>query len=47
MIKRSSASLYSIMMRPDDTLARLGGDEFAILLRNLSAPSDAVLVAKQ
>lgn len=34
-------------VRASDTVARVGGDEFAVVLGELSAPSDATLVARK
>src|SRR2546423_1042589 len=34
-------------LRPGDTVARLGGDEFTILLEDLTAPADAIDVARR
>lgn len=34
-------------LRPQDMLARLGGDEFALLIDELRAPSEAVVVAQR
>jgi diguanylate cyclase (GGDEF)-like protein len=34
-------------MRSEDTVSRLGGDEFVVLLRNVSGPDDAALVARK
>lgn len=42
---RSVADRLRGCLRPADTGARLGGDEFAILLEDLHAPNDAVVVA--
>ncbi len=32
-------------LRPGDTVARLGGDEFGVLLEDVEAPADALLIA--
>ena len=35
------------VLRPEDTIARLGGDEFAILVDDIDAPSDVVVLAER
>lgn len=35
------------MLRPRDTIARLGGDEFAVLIDDIDAPSDVVVIAER
>ncbi len=44
---REAAERLSVCMREGDTVARLGGDEFAAVLADLSAVSDAELVANR
>ncbi|HWQ36396.1 MAG TPA: EAL domain-containing protein [Blastocatellia bacterium] len=34
-------------LRPGDTIARLGGDEFAVLLEDLTAPEEAIVIAER
>jgi len=42
-----SAVRLSKTIRNEDTLARLGGDEFTIILKNISNPKDAAVVAQK
>jgi diguanylate cyclase (GGDEF)-like protein/PAS domain S-box-containing protein len=35
------------VLRPEDTIARLGGDEFGILIDDIDAPSDVVVLAER
>ena len=35
------------VLRPEDTIARLGGDEFAILVDDIAAPSEVVVLAER
>ena len=42
-----TASRLSECVQNHDFVARLGGDEFTILLRNLSSPSDSIVIAKR
>ena len=35
------------VLRPEDTIARLGGDEFAILVDDLNAPEEVLLLAER
>jgi len=42
-----SAARLSKTIRNEDTLARLGGDEFTIILKNISNPKDAAIVAQK
>ena len=35
------------VLRPEDTIARLGGDEFAILVDDIDAPTDVVVLAER
>ncbi|MDR7278332.1 diguanylate cyclase domain-containing protein [Catenuloplanes atrovinosus] len=46
LLQRVAERLRSAV-RDSDTPARLGGDEFAVLLPRLSAPGDALLVARR
>ncbi len=41
------ASLFSGVLRAEDTIARLGGDEFAVCLSNIENPSAAATVANK
>jgi diguanylate cyclase (GGDEF)-like protein/PAS domain S-box-containing protein len=43
----SAASRLTTCVRPGDTIARLGGDEFAILLEDVEAMSDVVVIAER
>jgi len=42
-----SANRLSHALRDEDTLARLGGDEFTIILKNISDPKGAAVVAQK
>jgi diguanylate cyclase (GGDEF)-like protein/PAS domain S-box-containing protein len=43
----AAAARLTTCVRPGDTIARLGGDEFAVLLEDVDAMSDVVVVAER
>lgn len=47
LVLKQVAGRISGIMREGDTFARMGGDEFTVVLRNISHPEDAGLVAQK
>ena len=47
LLLQGVAGRLKYCVRETDTLARVGGDEFTLILADLKAPADAVLIAEQ
>lgn len=46
-VLKTSAHIFSSLVRQTDTVARMGGDEFVILLPEVKDPNDAGIVARK